>query len=142
MKTKYILIILAVLFLAGVGIGLKMFFKTHEDISKMDAVYQVEASVLIQEFSTDENAATLKYSEKPIQISGNLVSKTKLQNGTDLLILEDEMEGISCQLDSSWSAANQAKVQALEAGDQISVKGICKGYLMEVKVSPAMIVSE
>lgn len=142
MKLKYSLLIGLVLILAGIGIGLKMFFKPHDNISKMKAVYQVHATDLIQEFSNDEAAATAKYSEKAIQIDGKLVSKTKLQNGTDLLIMEDEMEGISCQLDSSWSAANQSVVQALETGKPIQVKGICKGYLMEIKVSPAVVISE
>jgi len=141
MKLKYILLIILIIFLAGAGIGLKMFFKSHDDISKMKAIYQVEASALISEFSTDENAATAKYSEKPLEISGILVSKTKLQNGTDLLILEDEMEGISCQLDSSWASANQSVIQALETGSTINIKGICKGYLMEIKVSPAVVVN-
>lgn len=140
MKLKYILLIVLVIALAGAGIGLKMFFKPHADISKMEAVFKVEASVLISEFSNDENAATTKYSEKPIEISGNLVAKNKLENGTDLLILEDEMEGISCQLDSSWAAANQSAIQALEPGSPVTVKGVCKGYLMEIKVSPAVLV--
>ncbi|MFY9154409.1 MAG: hypothetical protein WAO52_20490 [Prolixibacteraceae bacterium] len=142
MKLKYILLIVLVIALTGAGIGLKMFFKPHADISKMDAVFQVEASALISEFSTDENAATAKYSEKPIEISGKLVAKNKLENGTDLLILEDEMEGISCQLDSSWATSNQTVIQALETGNQVIVKGICKGYLMEIKVSPAVVVTK
>lgn len=142
MKLKYAIIIVLVLVLAGVGIGLKMFFKPHDDISKMEAEYQVEAANLISEFANDENAATLKYSEKPIEISGKLVSKNKLQNGTDLLILEDEMEGISCQLDSSWASANQSVIQSLETGSPVIVKGICKGYLMEIKVSPAVVITK
>jgi len=84
----------------------------------------------------------LKYSEKVLEISGKLVAKNKLPNGTELLILENEMEGISCQLDSSWAIANLSAIQALEAGNQITVKGVCKGYLMEIKVSPAIVVTK
>lgn len=142
MKLKYVILVILVLILAGAGIGLKMFFKPHADVLKMKAVFQVDASALISEFSTDENSATAKYSEKPIEISGKLVSKNKLENGTDILILEDEMEGISCQLDSSWASANQPIIQALETGNPITVKGICKGYLMEIKISPAIVVTK
>ncbi len=126
--------------LAGAAIGLKMFFKPHADINKLEAEYKVDATVLMDEFQKDENAATLKYGEKTLEIIGKLVARNKLPNGTDLLVLEDEMEGVSCQLDSSWSAQNQKVIQALETDSPVTVKGICKGYLMEIKVSPAVVV--
>jgi hypothetical protein len=140
MKIKYVILIVLVLIVIGAGIGLKMFFKPHADVSKMEAEFKVEAAAILGEFQKDENAATLKYSEKPIEINGKLVAKNKLPNGIDLLILEDEMEGISCQLDSSWAAANPQVIQTLEAGKQVTIKGVCKGFLMEIKVSPAVVV--
>lgn len=142
MKIKYVIISILFLILLGIGIGLKMFFKPHEDIQNMKAEYKVEATSLMDEFQKDETAATAKYSEKTIEINGKLASKSKLQNGTDLLILEDEMQGISCQLDSSWSAANQGVIQLLETGNLVAVKGICRGYLMEIKVSQAIVITK
>ena len=142
MKIKYAIVLVLVVILIGVVIGLKMFFKPHADISKSKAAFQVEATGLIGEFELDENAATAKYSEKILEISGKLVIKNKLSNGTDLLILEDEMQGISCQLDSSWAATNQETIEALETGSSVTVKGICKGYLMEIKVSPAVVLKK
>jgi hypothetical protein len=140
MKFKYAIIIVLVVIVVGAGIGLKMFFKPHADVSKLDAQFKVEASSLMGEFQKEENAATTKYSEKILEISGKLVAKSKLPNGTDLLVLEDEMQGISCQLDSTWAAANQPVIQSLQTGSPVTVKGVCKGYLMEIKVSPAVIV--
>lgn len=142
MKIKYIILIVVVLGAIGAGIGLKMFFKPHADISKMKAEFKLEATGLLAEFTKDEPTATAKYSEKVLEISGTLVARSKLPNGTDLLLLENEMEGISCQLDSSWSSANQTVLQALETGQPVVVKGICKGYLMELKVSPAVVVKK
>ena len=142
MKIKYIIIVILVLFVIGAGIGLKMFFKPHADVNKLEAKFKVEAAAILAEFQKDENAATLKYSEKPIEINGKLVAKNKLSNGIDVLVLENEMEGISCQLDSSWATANQAVIQSLETGNPITIKGICKGYLMEIKVSPAVVVTK
>jgi hypothetical protein len=139
MKRKYVIILALFIVILGAGISLKMFFKPHADINKLEAEFKLEASGLIDEFVKDENTATAKYSEKILEIKGELKSKTKMQNGTDLLILEDEMQGISCQLDSSWASANQQTIQSLEIGKSITIKGICKGYLMEIKVSPAVI---
>jgi hypothetical protein len=142
MKIKHAIILVLAVIVIGAGIGLKMFFKPHADVSKLKADFVVEAAGLISEFQRDENAATAKYSEKVLEIKGKLASKTKLSNGTDLLILENEMEGISCQLDSSWAAANQAAIQSLVPGGPVNVKGICRGYLMEIKVSPAVVVTK
>ena len=140
MKIKYAIILVLVIIVIGAGIGLKMFFKPHADISKLKTEFKVEARDLMAEFEQDENAATAKYSEKVIEISGKLAAKSEISNGTGLLILEDEMQGISCQLDSSWSRANRAVIESLEPGNPVTVKGICKGYLMEIKVSPAVVV--
>jgi hypothetical protein len=140
MKIKYAIIGVLILFLIGAGVGLKMFYKQHEDVNKTEAAFKVEAAGLLDEFAKDENAATAKYSEKTIEINGKLVAKNKLENGTDVLILENEMEGISCQLDSGWATANQQEIQALETGKPVKIKGVCKGYLMEIKISPAVVV--
>jgi len=142
MKIKYAVILVLVVIVVGAGIGLKMFFKPHADVNKLDAEFKLEAGKLLDEFQKEENASTTKYSEKVLEINGKLVAKNKLPNGTNLLILEDEMAGISCQLDSSWSAANQAVIQALVTGNPVTVKGVCKGYLMEIKVSPAVVVTK
>ena len=140
MKIKYIILSILFLILVGAGVGLKMFFKPHDDINKMDANFKVEGASFINEFKKDENVATAKYSEKVIEIKGKLVAKNTLPNGTNLLILEDEMEGISCELDANWSKANQQLIDGLKIGNPISLKGVCKGFLMEVKVSPAVVV--
>jgi len=141
MKLKYIILGILVVGLIGVGIGLKMFFKQHDDINKLDAEFKLEATRLLDEFQNEENVATAKYGEKVLEISGKLAAKSKLGNGTDLLILEDEMQGVSCQMDSVWAASNQSTIQALETGKPVTIKGVCKGYLMEIKISPAVVVS-
>ena len=139
MKAKYIIGLILIAILAGAGIGLKMYFKPHADINNLDATIKLDAPSLISEFQQNETAATAKYSEKVLEIAGKLVAKNKLENGTDILVLEDEMQGISCQLDSAWAKANQADIQKLEKGSPVKLKGVCKGYLMEIKVSPAVI---
>jgi hypothetical protein len=140
MKIRYAIIFVLFVIVLGAGIGLKMFFKPHADINRLDAEFKLEASKLMDEFQKEENTATTKYSEKVLEISGKLVAKNKLPNGTDLLVLEDEMQGISCQLDSVWSSANQSVILGLVTGNEVTVKGVCKGYLMEIKVSPAVVV--
>lgn len=140
MKLKYLILTALFVVLLGAAIGLKMFFKPHADIVKQKPDFTIEATTLLSEFEEDENTATTKYSEKVLEISGKLAAKSKLESRTHLLILENEMMGISCQLDSSWATANQATIEKLQHGEQVKIKGVCKGYLMEIKVSPAIIV--
>ncbi len=140
MKVKYILLTVVAVGLIGAGIGLKMFFKPHADVSKLKADFVVNAPDLLSEFEKDETAATTKYGEKVLEITGKLAAKNQLPNGAELLVLEDEMQGISCQLDSAWTVDNQSAIEELAAGNQVKVKGVCKGYLMEIKVSPAVLI--
>ena len=140
MKFKSIILVIFPLAILSIAIGLKLYFKPHTDIRKIDAAYKMKALALIDQFNADENAATLKYVQKPIEITGNLVTKSKLSNGTDLLVLEDKMQGVSCELDKAWSDANLSLIASLQTGKSLTVKGICKGYLMQVKVSPAVVV--
>lgn len=140
MKTRYLLIIILIGIVIAAAVGLNMYFKKHDDVNKMKADFKVQASSLISEFEKQEEEATAKYSEKVLEINGTLASKNQLPNGTTLLMLEDEMQGISCQLDSNWVSANRSVVESLQAGSSVTVKGVCKGYLMEIKVSPAVIV--
>ena len=142
MKPKYLLLIVLLAIVIVALVGLKMYFKPHADVNKLEADFTVDAITLINEFQDQEDAATNKYSEKVLKISGTLASKSQLSNGTTLLVLQDEMEGISCQLDSNWVAANQKVIDSLEPGSPVIVKGVCKGYLMEIKVSPAVVVDQ
>ncbi|HLN73023.1 MAG: OB-fold protein [Methylococcaceae bacterium] len=142
MKIKYAIIVVLALVVIGAAIGLKMFYKPHSDINKMKPDFKVQASELIQEFEKDENTASTKYDEKVLEINGKLSSKNQLPNGITLLMLEDEMQGISCQLDSSWATAHRSVIESLQPETPVTIKGVCKGYLMEIKVSPAIVVSQ
>jgi hypothetical protein len=140
MKIKYIIGLILIVVVAGAAIGLEMFFRPHAEVASLKTDFQIDAPVLISEFEQNENTTTTKYAEKVLEITGKLVGKNKLDNGTQVLMLEDEMQGISCQLDSAWAKSSQPVIQALQLGQLVKVKGICKGYLMEIKVSPAILI--
>lgn len=142
MKIRYAIIVVIGLVVIGAAIGLKMFYKQHADINKMKPDFKVKANELIREFEKEESVASTKYDEKVLEINGKLSSKNQLPNGITLLMLEDEMQGISCQLDSSWASAHRSVIESLQPGTPVTVKGVCKGYLMEIKVSPAVIITQ
>ena len=86
MKIKYLIGLILLAVVAGAVIGLKMFFKPHAEVSSLKTEFQIDAPVLITEFEQNENAATTKYAEKVLEISGKLVAKNKLDNGTQVLV--------------------------------------------------------
>ena len=93
--------------------------------------HQVSAQSLFQDFQTDEQAATAKYvgeSEQVIEVSGTIREIDPTGEGIQNVILEtgDPMAGVVCEFDEKILPATW------EAGDDVTVRGFCKGMLMDV----------
>ena len=130
MDRRKILMIVAIIGLAiGLGMAYKIYNKPHRDIAGEEADFAMDAKALIEEFWADENAANTKYLDKVISVSGTLVDKSA--SGSDFtLILEDEYDGISARFDSAYALDNFERINKLQAGQKISIKGKCDGMLM------------
>ncbi|MEO7309856.1 MAG: hypothetical protein ABIX01_05640 [Chitinophagaceae bacterium] len=113
--------------LVAVGIlavgGLVFFFKTwyapHRDVRDEKAVV-VSANDLLKAFVANEK--DLKYLDKALDVSG-IVEETKTnQAGKTVCLLktEDDFAVINCTFKDSI---------AVTAGQQVSITGICTGYL-------------
>ncbi|HNE30452.1 MAG TPA: hypothetical protein PLW66_14865, partial [Saprospiraceae bacterium] len=65
-------VILAVLALAlvGAGVGYYLWNKPHQDIAASKTDVAIDAKQLFDEFNNDETAATAKYLDKMIAVSG------------------------------------------------------------------------
>jgi hypothetical protein len=131
----------ALFVLAAILFFLQQYYKPHASIVKLKTDFTVSAADILSEFQQDEATAAPKYNDKVVEISGTLVAKKKTDDGSALLILQDTMEGISCQLDPEWAKENASVLDGLAEGSPVHVKGVCKGYLMELKISPAMVVT-
>ena len=70
-RRKYVLITIVVLLIVGTAIY-KYTYKEHINIAKSDADFKLNSNDLLQFFSKDVDAATKKYLNKIIQVTGTV----------------------------------------------------------------------
>jgi len=126
MKKIRVIIILIVVF-SLMGSAYAWFFiwnKSKQDV-KDAASIPVSATAIFNEYSTNEKSANTKYIDKIVEVTGEVTNVSKNAEGKTVLLLktDDLMFGVNCTMEED------APVQA---GEQVSIKGICTGYLTDV----------
>lgn len=127
---RTLLYLLALIVLAGLGFAYLQYNKGHRDTASETAAYSLQASGLFQEYETDEAAANQKYLDKLILVAGKVSGVTTADDSTTTLSLQtdDPLFVVSCQL----LPREKEKLAGITAGQEIKVKGICTGKLMDV----------
>jgi cold shock CspA family protein len=127
MKIKKIIIGILVLGIIGVFIAYKMYNKPHVNVEETSADISITADKILNDFSSDENLANLKYLDKIIEVKG-VVSEINTKKGIITIETNDDFGSVLCHLSEEASR----KVSGLQEGQIIVVKGICTGFLMDV----------
>ena len=103
--------------------------------------YKIEAADLYDAFSKNEEEANQKFLNRIIEVNGPLASiHTDAKNNTVLFLLDD-LFGIRCSLDSTYSASNKEVLIGLSPGENIGVKGKCNGLQTDVQLSECVILN-
>ena len=123
---KYIFL-LAVL---GGAFGYYMYNKPHQNMIKATADLQLTSNQLFTDYESDESTANGKYLDKIMEVSGKVKEVTTDENGMTSLTLEsgNEMFGVICQMDN----LTKHKRTEFKEGENVKLKGICTGVLMDV----------
>lgn len=121
---KYIIVI-AVLIVVAAGIAYRMYNKPHRDPASETAL-EISATELFRAYENDEAAANTLYLDKVLAVGGKVAEITTNHDGMPVIILETEspMFGVSCTMENPK--------MTLQAGDVVTIKGICTGYLSDV----------
>lgn len=129
-KRKKIIAIAVVLFIfIAIFLVYKIANKSHLDVAKTLPEISVSASVLLEEFSNDEIVANNKYLDKIVQVNGKVLSKKIIEEkGVIALQTNDDFGSILCH----FLPESSDKFSNLELGQNIKIKGICTGFLMDV----------
>ena len=109
--------------------------KTEPNVSSKKADYALDASVLVTAFETDENAANELYLNRIISVTGTVESVSEDSIGISVYIKEpDDLSGIICgfELDAE-------DITGIDKGDQVTIKGVCTGYLMDVVLNHCVV---
>lgn len=140
-RYRFYLLTVAIIIIVGVVITtIYLYNKPHRNISREKPEFEMTAEALISDFQIDEQTANAKYIDKVIQVTGKLVSISNAGNGSTILALEDEMEGVTCTIDSIGTKNQSNIIQKLEPGNPIVVKGRCDGMLFDVRLSKGTII--
>jgi len=128
-KKKIIFILLAILLILGGYIAIRMYNKPHVNVAESDPDIVLLSNTLLDDFENDEISANEKYLEQIIQVTGKIQKLgTANGNGTITLTNGNSMGSVICHL----SEKENKKVVSLREGQEIIVKGICTGFLMDV----------
>jgi len=104
------------------------------DVAKENSVI-VNAVNMVKQYKENEDSANLKYLNKVVEIKGIISSVDKNQKGEVTLILKgpDEFSNVFLTLQNNKNRVNP--------GESVVLKGICTGYLMDVIVIDAIVIS-
>ena len=124
---KYIKILLVIACLGSIT-GFYLYNKPVKSTASKSVDVAIQAADLFNEFAADENVANKKYLDKIISISG-VVTNVADEEGLTIVTLKttSDMFGVICKIEASDN-----KAKSLKTGDEVRVKGVCTGMLMDV----------
>lgn len=128
---KLLIAILAIIVLAG-GVYCIVMNKPHKDVTTEHSI-EIAAAQLFAEYTANEQIANSKYLNKAIEVSGTIATIDENQDKQKFIVLQtdDALNGVMCTMRS-----NEFSVKA---GDNISVKGFCSGFVGDVKLTDCVL---
>ena len=129
-KRKHIISGLLLLIAAASGFGYYWYNKKPADTRTQTAFMELTAEKLLSEFRQDEAAATTRYADRLLIVSGKLrmVETDTAGQATAYLDAGDPLSSVIC----SFYIDESGKVQKIAPGTIVRVKGICTGMLTDV----------
>lgn len=136
--TKIALFVVSFIALSGILAALYMFNLKHTDMAKAKPDFVLSASLLQQAFEDDEAAASTKYINKILEVSGTIAS---VEPAGDNIVSISLMTGseISSVICTSTSIADPSKFRT---GEEITLRGECSGFLLDVLLNNCAIIDD
>lgn len=129
-------ILLLILVLAGYGYY--QYQRPHQSAAGETTNVKIIADTLYNQYAGDEKACDGKYLNKVIEVSGKL-SEIQHSGQSEIWILSTSSAaggGINCQMFPGEKIPDPHP----RAGDMVTVKGRCTGFLMDVNLSDCIVV--
>ena len=126
---KKFLIVIGVGILLGLGGFYYVMNKPRPSMETMKVDANVSAVELLAAFKADENTANGQYLNKTVQVYGVVKEASTKENVTTVYLeADDMMSSIICELDKY----SKHPRTSFSAGEKVTFKGICSGYLDDV----------
>jgi len=132
--------ILFVIICIAAVIGLYAIFNYKSiDIRKAKTEINITTNDLFENFDSDKEASFDKYIEKALEVKGTLHKVTRKGNKYSLLLRGNQIEKlVLCEMEVDQTSI----VEKLEIGDEVKVKGILKGFLMDAILLNCIVLEE
>ena len=126
-----------------IAVGLAFYFykeyhRKPDDISGFKPVEKINFSVIVNGYKNDETIANKQFLGKIIQVSGPVADIIKQQDTIINVFIGDlnSLHKVSCLLDKR----NAGSIDKYSKGNDITIKGICTGFLLDVELNRCVIV--
>ena len=130
MKTyiKILLVVVMFIGLAAILAALYMYNLKQTDMAKAKPDFVITATALQKEFEDNEAAASAKYISKIVEITGTVASVKPAENNivNISLVTGSDLSSVIC----TFAAISDPS--SVKAGDVITIRGECSGFLMDV----------
>jgi lysyl-tRNA synthetase class II len=126
---RLIIGILIITVMAGLY-GFYLYNKKPVDTREQNPDFELTSAQIVKEFSDDEQAASKKYNDKIVLVSGK-INEINLSSSTVFLDASDAISAITC----SFYADESSQLKTLKVGDVVKIKGKCTGKLTDVIIN-------
>jgi uncharacterized protein (DUF1330 family) len=127
MSRKKIILLILLVAIAAVGwYAWKEYSRTNKDLQKVKPDYVLTAAEILNEYESNDTAATKKYNGKVIELSGNVKTLEKDEQGFYTVVLGEgnSLSSVRCSMDSS----HKEDAARLSAGTSTTVRCACTGF--------------
>ncbi len=138
MKKRYILFGFGIIVILLAAYAYYEYNRKAPDLINKEAVENTTASLILSDYTNNEDSANKKYLGKIIQVKGTITEIQNQQDTSITILLGDTLQtgNVSCLMDSK----HLESVRKLTLGNVVNVKGICTGFLMDVELNRCVIV--
>lgn len=130
MKTyvKVALFIVTFIALSAILAALYFYNLKSTNMAKARPDIIITASALQKAFEVDETKASIEYINKILEVTGNIASVKPAENGaiSISMVTESDLSSVICTFNAV------ADPSVFRVGDQITLRGECSGFLMDV----------
>jgi hypothetical protein len=139
MKTyiKIALFFVTFIALSAILAAIYMYNLKHTDMAKAKPDFVITASALQKAFELDEIAASKKYINKILEVSGKISSiKPADKNVVSIsLLTESDISSVICTFPAVSDPANFTNA------NEITLRGECSGFLMDVLMNNCAVIN-
>jgi len=139
MKKKILLSLLLLVLVTGAGTWYYVFVYSanHHRSAAEEKTIDIAATQLVTEYQTNETASNAKYLNKALKIVGEVSEVKKDQEGKTTVTIKsnDAFANVFCTLQSPSATSPTV-------GSKICLKGFCTGFLSDVVIKDAIVVTE